>query len=321
MNYNWLKFWQEPNNQPKKPKEFRILSIDGGGLRGIYAAYILQRIQHDLGINLLDSFDLITGTSTGSIIAAGITVGIDIDKIVGIYESQGHVIFGDKKLSLDGLYNSRYTKDKLTQILKENFGDRKMIEISKPLLIPATDIGNGNVFVMSSGYEGNPAILRSRNIDIVDAILASCSAPTFFDPQMIDENLLADGGLWANNPTSLAVNEAIGSFGVKPEDITVLSIGTGCGSSYYRLNKLDNKKWGFLTGWEGSKLIEFMINLQSRAVEYQIKNLLDPQKYLRINFVRHGMTEVDNPGNIKDLKSKANEDFWNNIGTIKKILE
>lgn len=150
---------------------------------------------------------MIAGTSTGSIIAAGVADGVPAEDIVEMYKSHGGEIFKKKKFfcpgkklksmfqpMLDSVYDAQYFNKVLTDV----FHEKLLGEIVKPLLIPATDIGNGCVHVLKSGY--SKEFTRDNKVLVKDAILASCSAPTYFDPHKLGHYLLADGGLWANMP-------------------------------------------------------------------------------------------------------------------------
>ena len=93
--------------------------------------------------------------------------------------------------------------------------DLTLGQISAPLIITSSNIATGGVHVFKSRYlaELGEPYVRDRDIPLIEAILASSAAPTYFDPVQVDESLLADGGLWANNPSILAVTEAISKFG------------------------------------------------------------------------------------------------------------
>ena len=114
---------------------FKILAIDGGGIRGLYAAYLLKRIQEEINILFSDYFDLIIGTSTGSIIAGAIATDYPIDKVVLLYEVEGKKIFSSNSLSLGGFYKSKYSKKHLEAILNKAFGSKTLSDIKKTRLI------------------------------------------------------------------------------------------------------------------------------------------------------------------------------------------
>lgn len=298
---------------------FKILAIDGGGIRGLYAAYILKRIHDELNIVFSEYFDLIIGTSTGSIIAGGIAVNYPIEKIVLLYEVEGKRIFSSNRLSLNGFYKSKYSKKYLEIVLNNALGNKTLSDVKNTrLVIPATDIANGQVFVFKSSYLDE--FVRDRNTKIVDAILASCSAPTYFDPSQVGNYLLADGGLWANNPALVGLTEAIGKLKMNKDDVKVLSIGTGIGNQYYEIDDARSKNWGIISGWQGSKLIDTILNLQSLSSENIVRFLLNENQYLRLNFNSDKKLSLDKLDILDSLKSRADQTFTYEINKIRKFL-
>jgi patatin-like phospholipase/acyl hydrolase len=143
---------------------FRILSIDGGGVRGIFPAYLLKLLSADLSRDLGEIFDLIVGTSTGSFIAAAIASGISPDQVVQLYETEAPNIFGNPRSTLKGTVQSKYSSAPLRRVATEIFGTRLLGHLSKRLVLPATDISNGNVFVMKSPYL--PEFVRDKDIQL-----------------------------------------------------------------------------------------------------------------------------------------------------------
>jgi len=141
-------------------KTFRILSIDGGGIRGVFPAHMLYCVKHRLGINIEEHFDMIAGTSTGSIVAAAVACKIDPAKVVAMYKEHGPKIFSRKKSWLPQKFakyqpalENLYENEALKTALVETFGEVRLGEIPIPLLMPATDIGNGGVHVFKSAYQ------------------------------------------------------------------------------------------------------------------------------------------------------------------------
>lgn len=306
------------NNVNSQQKTFKVLSIDGGGIRGVYPAYILKRIQDELKIDFAKHFDLIVGTSTGSIIASALAIGIKIDDIVHLYENEGKRIFEKNRPSLWGLWKSQYNHRELKKILSQYFNDTKLKDITKTrLIIPATDISNSTVHVFKSSYSDD--FVRDKDIKLSDAVLASCSAPLYFNPHMIDTYLLADGGLWANNPSLIALTEAKTRLNQKLENIKIFSIGTGIGKKYYDPSN-HKKKWGLLTGWQHKKLIDTMLNLQSIS-DSNITKLLIQDNYYRINFETDTALSLDKIDIVGQLKTKADKDFSSEYTRIKTFLE
>lgn len=300
-------------------KEFKILCIDGGGARGIYPAYILKRIQKDLKINFLEEFDLIAGTSTGSIIAAGIASEIPLETICNLYENLTKNIFKPRKLPIRGFRCSKYSSENLKELLEQNFGNKKMKEIKTKLLIPASDLGNGGVYVHKTPY--TKEFVRDGDTLVKDAVLSSCMAPTYFDPEVIkngigEEYLLADGGIWANNPSMLALVEALNPkrLNQKLENIKVLSLGTGTTKRFY---DLERKKWG-LKDYK-TEIVDLIMGLQSTSPHNMLSLLLSEDNYLRINFKRETKLPLDVYD--KQLKSIAGNDYTYNYKKIEKFFK
>lgn len=301
---------------------FKILSLDGGGFRGIYSAYILKRIEEEYNIEWNKHFQMISGTSTGSIIAAGLAIGMKASEIYNFYEEHGKNIF--KKFPLkQGYFSSQYKSDYLKKVLNDVFQKAKLGDISTPLIIPSTDIGNGRVHVFKSGYD--KGFKRDKNVLIKDSVLASCSAPTYFNPHNVDVYMLADGGLWANNPSLVSVIDAKNRLKVNMDDIKVFSLGTGIGNKFYSQKDTFFKRlfgWGFLTRWGRSRFIDMLLNLQSQTADNMLGLLLDKDKQvLRINFESDQELSLSDTRNINDWAAKADKDFTYNSARIKEFLE
>ena len=298
---------------------FKILCIDGGGIRGIYPAYILHRIEEEFNTKINKLFDMVIGTSTGSIIAGAIAVDYSLKDIVKIFEKKSSDIFQKKRFSFGGSLKSQYDKKALQEILELALGSKTLSETLIKLIIPATDIKNGSVHVFKSSYL--PEFVRDKNVKISDAILASCSAPTFFDPQKVgDSNYnLADGGLWANNPSMVALTEAIGKLGIDRNNLKIFSIGTGFSHSTYDIESTMKKSWGFFQNWESRKLLNLILNLQSISDSNRTKLILR-DNYLRINYETEKQLSLDNYRILEDMKNRADYSFTHNSETIKQFL-
>ena len=256
---------------------FNILALDGGGIRGIYAAHVLARLEDRLEVPLRECFDLIAGTSTGSILAGAVSMNIPMENIVRLFESQADRIFKRRRFSLIPIIRSRYSTHPLDRVIGEYMPEVTMGEVPTPLMITSSDISTGGVHVFKSRYleDLGELYLRDGRVRLRDAILASCAAPTYFDPRQVGEYLLADGGLWANNPTIIAVTEAVSKFRQPLGKIRVLSVGTGRTASFYTRKGA----WGLLTGWGGPKLVSYVLGLQSQASTNMAKLLLGDRHF------------------------------------------
>lgn len=295
----------------------KVLAIDGGGIRGIYASHILERIQNEFNVVFHDDFKIIAGTSTGSIIAAAISLGIPISKITKLYREEGSKIFKPRRLSLWGTIDSRYSSEPLRLALTSVFKDATLSDAKTKLIIPATDIGNGCVHVFKSPYDER--FVRDKNVKVVDAVLASCSAPSYFPPQRVDNYQLCDGGLWANNPSLVAVTEAQTRLNADRSSIRLLSIGTGLGKNYYPLSN-KTKRWGFFNGWGIPKFISMLLNLKAETSTNITKLILEEKQFLRLNFESDLPLPLDNIDKIDDLITRADKAFTENTDKIRKLL-
>ncbi|MDD4890229.1 MAG: CBASS cGAMP-activated phospholipase [Phycisphaerae bacterium] len=302
-------------------KTFRILAIDGGGLRGAYAVHLLRRIEEELGPIWDTSFDLIAGTSTGSIIAASLAFGMSAVRGERLFLEEGRRIFRKRWFTLMGLIGSRYRKRELRCVLEDVLGDQKLSDATIPLMIPATDIGNGCLHTFRSKHHAEFA--TNRDVKIIDAVLASCAAPTYFDPHTVGEYMLADGGLWANDPSLAATLEARQHFGVDLEDVRVLSIGTGSGRQFYSQAARWRHRllgWGLATRWAASKCINMIMNLQVEKSQHMLGILLKPGQLLRFSFTSDLPLALDDVREIPNLISKADHDFEHAFPAIRDFI-
>lgn len=301
-------------------KIFKILSIDGGGFRGAYAVHILKRIEEEYSVGWINDFDLIAGTSTGAIIASGLACGKSASEILDIYKEQGKLIFKKRWYARWGIFGSKYQNKQLKTILSDIFEDIKLGDIKTPLILPATDIGNGGVHVFKSMYD--PGFVRDEDVYIRDAVLASCSAPTFFNPYYVDKYLLADGGLWANSPALVAAIDAKKRLGANLDNLKIFSVGTGESQKFYSLKKRNKLHgWGFISKWGSGKFIEMLLNLQSQTANNMLGLLLEEDQVLRLNFKSDQKLDLDNPNNYDDLITRADKVFTHNAAKIKEYVE
>lgn len=263
----------------------KMLSIDGGGIRGVFAISILQAIEKETKQPIADMFDCIAGTSTGAIIAASIALNISMDQILESYKSYGEKIF--VRQAKVGLFKSVYNDRYLRRLLQKAFGEKTLADINKPLLIPAVDITHGKPFIHRSNFRQREK--GDLAIKVWDAVLSSCSAPVYFPPNNVENRYLSiDGGLWANNPSLVCITEAVHYFNVPLAEINIVSVGTGQQKIDFSIES--EKNWGvrqwlpfhFPSMKVTPKLLDLALNLSSESVSYHCQLLLKDQ-YLRIN--------------------------------------
>ena len=295
---------------------FHILALDGGGTRGIYTAQLLAKIEQAFGTRIKTCFDLIAGTSTGAIIAGAAVSDIPMTDIVGLFDTETPHIFRKRWYRIP-LFSSKYPSEKLAQIIAKHIPATPLGEIATPLMITSSEIAKSEVHIFRSNYDGSPdaeSASTSEDVCLRDAILASCAAPIFFDPKSVDNLLLADGCLWANNPSTIAATEALSVFRKEAQEIRMLSIGTGHSTNMYR----QRRGWGFITGWGGVKLTSYVMTLQAQASAHTAKLLLRGN-YLRIN-PEIDRWEIDNLTQLDTLKSLAEHDFEKYASEIRTFI-
>ena len=290
---------------------FHILSLDGGGTRGIYSAQILAKVEEALGTLVKERIDLIAGTSTGSIVGAAAAVGIPMQSLVELFEDQSPHIFRKRPFSFLHL-RSKYARNTLEQVVQQCVGDITLGEVATPLLITGSDITSGGVHVFKSKYLADlgHSYVRDGLVRLRDAVIASCAAPTFFDPAAVGEWLVADGGLWANNPSILALTEAVSKFRKSIDQVHILSIGTGHSVNLYGRSK----SWGLLTGWGRAKLVSYLLSLQSQASTNMAKLMLE-DRYLRLD-PEIETWQLDDTRHLDNLKALAARDFAHQTNAI-----
>ena len=214
----------------------KILSIDGGGIRGTFPAAFLASLEDDLDRPLHEYFDLIAGTSTGGIIAIGLAMGLSAGRILELYENRGPEIFSQERSGLLGraeklarnikwaTWGPKYNADGLEDALTEILADKKIGDARTRLLIPAWHQQMAAVYIFKTAHHER---LTTDYKELArDAAMATAAAPTYFREFITARDVgLVDGGIWANNPTGIAVAEGVGTLGWDPKEIQVLSIG------------------------------------------------------------------------------------------------
>ena len=258
------------------------------------------------GGSIADHFDLIGGTSTGGIIALGLAAGKSAREIRDLYVHRGSQIFPPVwdnvlgriwKAFRNNILNTaiyRYNRCALERELREFLGAKLIGESSVRLVVPAFDGRFSEVFVFKTRHHAD--YTQDWRQPMVDVALATSAAPTIYRPLNAGGYLLIDGGVWANNPTMLAVIEAMTTYDVPRERIKVLSIG--CGDEPYKVTR--RMTWGGL--WQWRKIIGAAMRAQSLAATNQARLLLGPSNVLRIE-----PSNVGSPIELDDYRRAADE--------------
>jgi len=249
----------------------KILSLDGGGIRGIISAAFLATFEETTDLALCSYFDLIAGTSTGGIIALGVGLGKPLEDIVNLYKKLGEVVFKPRMLRGPfNLFGSKYVNSSLIKELKSFYGDDTTLSALKcPVCVTTADIVTGDIMVISSTDS------RDQKRLLWETAVATAAAPTYFP---VFNGSFVDGGIWANNPALVGLAEI--SLKEKIVNTRVLAVSTG--SRLFQKPKV-NSKCGL--AWWGESLVEFTFQTQSKGVDWIMKRLCNKKnQYVRISF-------------------------------------
>jgi patatin-like phospholipase/acyl hydrolase len=229
------------------PGRFQVLSLDGGGAKALFTAAVLDDLERDHRISIADCFDLIVGTSAGGIVALGLGSGVSPAAILEHFRELNRQVFPTSRRRNYGrrLLRPAYDPAELRRAVHGVLGDRLLAESSKRLLIPAYDVGAGQVHIFKTPH--HERFRRDGRVPMVDVALATSAAPTYFPAHRgVQGTRLIDGGVWANNPSGLGIAEAISVLDVDLSDVHVLSIGTTdeVGNHSKKLDRGGWVRWG-----------------------------------------------------------------------------
>jgi patatin-like phospholipase/acyl hydrolase len=277
----------------------RILALDGGGARGIFTASALNSLHGSLGVSA-DNFDLIAGTSTGSIIALALSIGMTPADILQSYKRAVGEVFGTPRSRLRRLTHPKHSNANLTRWLEDMFGDRVMNDAKVPVLIPTYDVTIGQPRVWKPDYRSYYS--GGGKLKMLDVALTSCAAPVYLPGVSLSSDLgtgaYLDGGLWANNPSLVGYVEAIRSFGAMPSDIRLVSIGTGKMEKWFKTEDVLERglNWAL-------DLFEIQLQAVSQSTHETITLLLGENGYCRVNVSLAEPIALDDVTNIELLET------------------
>lgn len=199
--------------------DFKILAIDGGGIKGLYTATVLAKIEEKFDCRIADYFDMLCGTSTGGLLALALSLRIPASTLVDFYKKEGPEIFGLDNLISNAfrtfkqtLFGGKYNDDTLKAAITGVLGDAALMSDANTLLcIPSFNLMKGTPRVFKFPHlEGEVPLEKYGRM--VDVALATSAAPTYFPIATIDNDYYIDGGVWANNPTLCGLMEALEYF-------------------------------------------------------------------------------------------------------------
>ena len=277
---------------------YRILTIDGGGIKGVFAASLLAEFEKTLGKPIVKHFDLIAGTSTGGIIAIGLGLGLSAQEILEFYEKNGPRIFGGRRCrTLRQLFTAKYNAKPLRDALIEAFGNNLLGDSETRLLIPSLNLETGEVHVFKTAHHTRFVLDYKKTA--VDVAMATAAAPTYFPTHHLGTGEpLVDGGMWANNPMGAAAVEALGVLEWPHGDIKLL--GIGCTES--PLDTANRRSRGLVNYW-AKRLVGIFMAGQSSSSLGTAQLLLGHNNVHRISpRVGAGRYKLDGANAISSLK-------------------
>ena len=319
--------------QNDQTDRFRILAIDGGGIRGVIAARMIARLEELITAEageerrITDCFHLVAGTSTGGLLALGLIVpdpdnparprlrGADL---VSLYLEEGPRIFGDtvhRLLSLGGWIAPKHSPKELERALRDRLGDARLSQALREVLITSYDVAEPGPHFFKrrrarESDDGDPTM--------VDVGMATAAAPTYFPSRGLDGRALVDGGVFAANPSVAAIVEALKRREAEPRDLgagDLLLVSLGTGQHEVGHSQSEVRRWGRI-GWirprgEDPALIAAFLDGQSDAADHWADVLLNREagerRYYRFQATLERGTPLDDarPSALRELNAAA----------------
>lgn len=262
-------------------KPLRVLSLTGGGYRGLFSATVLTHLCRQAGVSagLNDRFEVFAGTSIGAVMACALAVGVPPQRVLDAIDENGPAVFKPRPLNRirqlmgPAIYNS----DRLSKAIKASLGANANLPIRKievALVVPAVNWVTGEAEVFMSAKLGDA---HASDATLHDVCMASAAAPTFFAPHRVDGSPMLDGGLVANNPDVLALHEVLRRWPNSADRVEMLSIGTAGAGAIRLPDEADQGSFAW-----ARKLALFMIDVQEATAATQALRILG-DRYLRLN--------------------------------------
>lgn len=322
---------------------FQILSLIGGGIRGAFVTSYLHTLEKKLGRPIAECFDLIAGTSTGGIIAAGLACGMSAAELRQFYEDYGAKIFSPREPyrakgvwrfiyplanlvfkaktggQLDAAFRARFCPFALEEAFCKGFGEKTLGEVRcTRLIMPSVNLSQGRPHIFRSLHL--PRAVPDKDVPITDAIIATTAAPTYFPHRQIRDDVFVDGGMWAADPSLLAIAEAIriqqfekrleADARIETNEIHLLSIGTGWAQFSLSPPGAD----AGLLYWS-SRVADVMMTSQVLGVHQPLKFILG-DRYRHINFKmteRWGLDQVSYLPELFEMGERRAEETFETV--------
>lgn len=292
-----------------------ILSIDGGGIRGIIPAIFLIEFERRTGKPICELFDLIAGTSTGGILAATLAVPnwqgkpkYSAEQVCSAYFENGGTIFHRSLLrsaaTLGGFARPKYSAKGLDSMLEKYLGGKRLHTTLTEILVTAYDMASSTPWFFKTSFAKNHRTPADDPL-LTQVARATASAPTYFPPLTLEKHCMVDGGLFASNPALCAYAQARNMY-PEEKEFLVVSLGTGIQAHNRACSKISN--WG-IVDW-AMPITGIVLNSSSESVNYQMRALVSDENYVRFQVqLEDDTTEMDNASekNMRKLEALAQQ--------------
>jgi hypothetical protein len=257
-------------------ESFRVCSLDGGGIRGLFTASFLATLEELGGVGLADCCDLLVGTSTGGVIALALALRIPARRVLDLYLEIGPQVF--RGLPGPGIVGPKYPNERLMEAFRDLFGDAVLDDVATPVCITSYELMHAYPRIWKDHHA--PGLETAGPQPIWKIALATSAAPAYLPAvQVLPEDCHVDGGLFANNPTLIGIVEAARFFHMPLEQVRVLSVGTG---EHAKQIPYEEAARAGLFRWRLA-LLDHVFVAQARMTDRVAEFMLSPANYLRVN--------------------------------------
>lgn len=296
---------------------YRVLSLDGGGMRGVFTASVIAQLERDLRIRLADHVDLIVGTSTGGIIGLGLAAGKSGEQMLDFYAKEGPNIFARPRSLARRIRQPKYDRQVLDDVVQREFGELCLNDLSTAVCITAHELVAGTTRVWKDDHHDQ---LTGGGDQLVWKVAAAtAAAPTYFAPvQLGAADSHVDGGIWANNPALVGITEAVRYAGRALDDVRLLSIGTT--TRTFRVQDHEEAKRMGLVAWVKEARHLLLGGSVSMASDKQAELLLKPGHYLRLDSERATDVPLDDHKRCAGLREMGKQVGRLNRERVRELL-
>lgn len=290
---------------PPRPDVFRVLALDGGGIMGTYTASVLAELERMTGKRVWEHFDLITGTSTGGIIAVALGLGVPAHRVLELYVNEGPKIFPSPRLgwfgwawwTLKHMLCPKHSQEVLRRVVEGVVGDKKLGDSKVRLVIPAFDADRGSIQLFKTAHR--PEYKQDYLLPASAVALGTAAAPTYFTAYTAGGGgCYVDGGVWANCPAMVGILEATCILKRPIESVEVLSIGTTTAPFHVS----PRRRRGGLLRW-GRGAVTLFMQAQVEGALGQAK-LITGNRLMRVNSTTtQGRFSMDDATAVASLKA------------------